>query len=207
MPLVKVTYIYNWIDPALLENKASYNKNSKAIITVGRIEELKGIPYIIEIAEKVFRSHPTWVWDIFGGGESEYIETVQKSLKDKGLENKVRLRGVDKNILEKYKDYSLFAMASLTEGLPMVLLEAKANHLPIVSFNCKTGPSEIVQDGINGYLIPLKDSEQFADKLDKLMSSPDLRQDFSNHAMDNGGRFQKEKILSQWISLIKELTD
>lgn len=203
----KVTSIYNWMDPKLFENKYLYAKDSRRIMTVGRVEELKGIPYIIEIAEKVLKKHPEWKWDIYGGGKADYLHWTNETIEKKGLKGKLVLRGIEKNIYQKYAEYSLFAMASLTEGLPMVLLEAKANHLPIVSFDCETGPSEIIQDGINGYLIPLKDSEQFADKLDKLMSSPDLRQDFSNHAMDNGGRFQKEKILSQWISLIKELTD
>jgi glycosyltransferase, group 1 family len=96
-------------------------------------------------------------------------------------------------------------MTSRNEGLPLVLLEAKQYGLPIVSFNCPTGPSEIVLDGENGYLIDNFDIEEMSNKICKLIESEELREDFSRNSMNDIEKFDKEKILKQWIRLIEEM--
>ena len=96
-------------------------------------------------------------------------------------------------------------MTSRYEGLPLVLLEAQQYNLPIVSFRCPTGPSEIVEDRINGFLIDCYDVDQMSEKLLELMENDDLRQSFSEHAKDNMDKFDKNKILNQWIELIETI--
>ena len=97
-------------------------------------------------------------------------------------------------------------MTSRYEGLPLVLLEAKQYGLPIVSFNCPTGPSEIVIDGENGYLINDFDIEEMSNRIIELIKNEKLREDFSKNSMKDTDKFNKDKILKQWIDLIEELT-
>ena len=112
------------------------------------------------------------------------------------------VRGIE-NI---YPNHGIYVMTSRYEGLPLVLLEAKQYGLPIVSFNCPTGPSEIVLDGKNGYLIDNFDTEEMSNKICELIESEELRENFSGNSMNDTEKFSKEKILQQWIQLIEEMT-
>lgn len=201
----KLQQIYNFIDDDLFDNINSYNISSKKIITVGRVEYAKGIDKLIEVAKIVFNIHPDWQWHIYGDGKKDYINKVIKTLKDNSLEDNIILMGKSNNIYELYNNYSLFVMTSHHEGLPMVLLEAKAKKLPIVSFDINSGPSDIIRDGIDGFLIKSFDCETMADKICELIENPELRQKFSNNAHENIDKFNKEKIIKQWRDLIDSL--
>ena len=201
----KVDCIYNFIDDNLLFSEFSYN-NTMKIMTVGRIEYDKGIEELIEVAKLVFSKHPDWQWHIYGDGKIEYINKIIKILKDNRLEDNIILMGKSNNIYELYNNYSLFVMTSHHEGLPMVLLEAKAKKLPIVSFDINSGPSDIVRDGIDGFLIKPFDCQKMADKICELIENPELRQKFSDNAHGNIDKFSKEKIIKQWCDLIDELS-
>ena len=96
-------------------------------------------------------------------------------------------------------------MTSRYEGLPMVLLEAKANKLPIVSFDCETGPSEIVRNDIDGYLVESGNVEALAEKIMLLIERADIRKRFSEHSQENLGKFSKSEIMKQWYALIESM--
>ena len=104
-----------------------------------------------------------------------------------------------------YPGHSLYVMTSYHEGLPLVLLEAKQYGLPIVSFACPTGPSEIVSDGLNGYLVAPYDVDLMVTRIQTLMDDADLRQSMSDRSMDDTEKFDKARILAQWQGLIHEL--
>ena len=98
-------------------------------------------------------------------------------------------------------------MTSRREGLGMVLLEAKAKKLPLVSFDIHAGPSDIIRDGIDGYLVPPFDTDAMAEKICYLIEHPEARKDFSNHAYGNIDKFRKETILEKWKKLIGEMME
>jgi glycosyltransferase involved in cell wall biosynthesis len=104
-----------------------------------------------------------------------------------------------------YRSASIVAMSSRYEGLPMILLEAQAYGLPIVSFACKCGPADVVTDGVDGYLVPEGDAECLADKLVKLMDDELLRQRMGRAARKNSERYAEEVIMRRWISLFEGL--
>lgn len=105
-------------------------------------------------------------------------------------------------LAEKYKEYSMYVLSSYREGLPLVLLEAKANRLPIVSFDIMTGPREIVRDGIDGILVPLYDLEKMGNAICSLIENEDLRSSMSLKSQENIYKFSKTAILKQWCDLI-----
>lgn len=195
----KLTVIYNWIDKKVFDAVKGYQSNTKKILTVGRLERVKGYDRLLDIAEKVLPQYPDWEWHIFGKGSLQ--EELRRQIQEKGLDRQVILKGKSEKMLEEYCNYSIFAMTSYVEGLPLALLEAKTNHLPSVSFDILTGPSEIIEDGKNGYLVKDGDIEGFAERLDMLMRDESLKVSFSRQASEGIERFQKEKILEQWKAL------
>lgn len=201
----EVVSIHNWVDEKLLTENVSPNKHSQKIITVGRICEQKGYKELLDIADMIFKHYSTWRWDIYGNGPQ--FEEIKKEIVERKLENHVVMMGNCKDIYNQYSEYAFYAMTSQYEGLPMVLLEAKAKGLPLVSYDCMTGPREIVRDEIDGFLIPVGNKEEFARKAMKLMEDETLRQKFSMEARNNLSKFKKEKIIEQWRKLIVGLED
>jgi len=146
--------------------------------------------------------------DITYNNESTKIITVGRFDYQKGYDYLVQ---VAKKVLKEKTDwtweiYGIYVMTSRYEGLPLVLLEAQQYNLPIVSFRCPTGPNEIVEDGVNGYLIDCYDTDKMSERLLELMEDSNLRTSFANHAKDNMDKFDKDKIIQQWIDLIEEMT-
>lgn len=198
----KVEYVYNWMDEALLESETEYNENAKKILTVVRIEPVKGIENIIQASKQLKVNFPDWQWHIFGGGDEEYVQKLQTEIDRSGLSDFLILKGKVNDIYERYAEYGLFVLTSYCEGLPMVLIEAKAKKLPIISYDCLTGPSDIVRDRVDGFLVPVGNREILYDVLDKCMSDKVLRKKLSDHAHGNIETFHKDKILKKWEELI-----
>lgn len=199
----RVDYIYNFIDEKLLNLKNEYNIDSKKIITVGRFDKVKGYDRLVRIAKKVLEKNKDWEWHIYGDGEE--FENINFLIKENQLEEKLILKGKVDNIYELYKEYSFYVMTSYYEGLPMVLLEAKANNLPLVSFDIETGPSEIIRNGVDGYLIENNNLEQMIEKIDYLIKNENVRKKFSDKSKENLDKFEKNKIINQWIELIENI--
>ncbi|MDS2387788.1 glycosyltransferase family 4 protein [Streptococcus pneumoniae] len=204
IPINKVNAIYNWIDEEDSENTPFDNKTNK-IITVGRFHSQKGYDYLAEVAIKVLSQHPDWQWDIYGSGDKLIEQELKRKLEEGYVSSQVNFKENVKGTENIYPNHSIYVMTSRYEGLPLVLLEAQQYNLPIVSFRCPTGPSEIVEDRINGFLIDCYDVDQMSEKLLELMKNDDLRQSFSEHAKDNMDKFDKNKILNQWIELIETI--
>ena len=198
----KVEYIYNWMDESLFSDDVKYNIESKQIITVARLEKVKGIENVIKVSKRLKEKYNDWQWHIYGGGEQSYIDELEKQIKQNELQNFVMLKGKVNDIYDRYKDYSIFVLTSYSEGLPMVLLEAKSKKLPIISFDCLTGPRDIIRDGIDGYLIPVDDIEMLYQKLDLCMSSKEERIRLSEQSYGNISLFSKNIILKKWVNFI-----
>ena len=201
----KILTIHNPVDEKLLKNQNKYQINSKQIITVGRMDYAKGYEYLIKVAKVVLTKHPDWQWHIYGDGEENYKNKIIDLIKQNKLENHIILQGNHSDIYDLYQNYSFYVMTSRYEGLPMVLLEAKAKKLPIVSFDINSGPSDIIRDGVDGFLIKSFDCGVMAEKICELIENPDLRQKLSDNAHGNLDKFSKDKIIKQWCDLIDSL--
>ena len=199
----KISCIYNWIDPSVFSYVDVYKKEIKKIITVGRLEHQKGYDMLIKTAAIVLKKHPDWEWHVFGSGL--LLDEISSQIEREGLKKQLILMGATNRILELYKDYSFYVMTSYYEGLPLVLLEAKANRLPLISFNIQTGPADIIVDGVNGFLVEEKNVLSLAESIEKLIQDKELRDSFSEHAYDNIIQFEQNTILEQWNKLIDHM--
>ena len=195
-----VTAIYNPIGE--LEPVGTFEKE-KWLISVGHLVPVKGIDYLAEVAALVLKKYPDWKWLVVGDGEQkEFLETF---IEQNQLEEKLILTGRVRDVGAYLQKAQIYVMTSRSEGMPMCLLEAKAFRLPSVSFDIATGPSEIIEDGVNGYLVNAYDCEEMAQKLGRLMGDASLRKQFSEHTQDNMEKFQMTNILKQWNTVLEEL--
>lgn len=197
----KLQRIYNPIEST--ENSNEYDEDSRIIISAGRLVEQKGFDMLIDVAKRVFADDDGWKWLILGEGEER--EKLEIKIRDKGLEEKVILKGNVSNIEAYYKKAAIYVLTSRYEGFGLVLTEAKNMGLPCVSFRCPAGPSEIIIDGVNGYLVECFDVEQMAEKIKNLMKDSELRAEFSKRAMEGTEKFDIENISRQWEHLLLNL--
>ena len=182
-----------------------YKKESKTIISVGRLTYQKGFDRLVQVADNVLKKYPEWQWKVFGEGEDQQM--LQDMIKERSLEKNVKLMGNVDDISQEYHNSAMFVMTSRFEGLPMTLLEAKCHKLPCISFDIKTGPRECIVDGVNGYLLSDGNIEEMSTKIEELISDNEKRIDFSKHAQDNMDDFDIETIVPKWKELINTIAD
>ncbi len=201
----RVQTIYNWVDEQILQDVMPYDENSLTLLTAGRFSHEKGYDMLVQVAQKLLEKLPglDWDWDIYGQGD--LFESIRQQIEDAGLSGRVHLLGVTGQMSKHYRGHAVYVLTSYREGLPLTLIEAGANHLPIVSFDIVSGPSEIVKDGENGRLIPPYDIDQMADAIALLLTQDKRRTEMSARSSILLPKFQKERILEQWRALIDEL--
>ncbi|GHT24685.1 glycosyl transferase [Bacteroidia bacterium] len=195
-----VTQIYNILP---FKPEQSADLDAKRIISVGRLTTQKGFNRLIEAFRLVNQSHPDWHLDIYGSGEDE--ECLTALIEKYHLEKVVRLISPTQNIIKEYLNSSILAMTSRYEGFPMVLTEAMACGVPCISFDCPHGPSEIITDGEDGFLVETGNVTQFADRMMLLMADAELRKEMGRKAKRNIQRFSPEVIMKQWDKLFHEI--
>ena len=196
----KVVQIYN---PITFETNDASTCENPQVIAVGRLDYQKGFDYLIKAWMYVDEVYPNWKLSIYGGGEKKDYENL---ISNYSLKNKVLLRGVSSDIISNYLDSSIFVLSSRYEGFPLVILEAMQCGLPIVSFNCPTGPNELITNSDNGFLVnKVGDIKGLADDIIKLIADNELRKEMGNKAKSTSMKFKVDNIMRQWLMLFKEL--
>lgn len=176
---------------------------AKTVVAVGRLTYQKGFDLLLQAWAEVCRRVSGWQLAIVGDGELRSALSAQaESL---GLAGCVTFVPAMKDVVAVYRDASVLAMSSRYEGFGMVLLEAQTVGLPVVSFACKCGPSEIVNDGVDGYLVAPGDVDAMADRLVRLMQDGALRRRMGAHAFANAARFSTDAVMKQWMALFDSL--
>ena len=176
---------------------------NKKVIAVGRYTHQKGFERLIEAWHILSPEFPDWKLDIIGDGEER--DKLQHLIRFYHLEEQVTLASPTKSIDKVYLDASVLAMSSRYEGLPMVLIEAQAFGLPIVSFACKCGPKDIVADGETGFLVEENDIEGLARQLAKVMKDKNLRRQMGRKAKEASLRYAEDAVMAKWTVLFDSL--
>lgn len=181
------------------------NLAGKKIIAAGRISLQKNFEDLVDAFNLIKNDFPDWEVHIYGDDYLGRREEIQQQINKLGLEKNIFFKGVTADLKETFLDYSIYAMTSNYETFPMVLLEALAVGLPIVSYNCPTGPDRIVTDRVDGYIVPYKDTHDFATQLKILMSDEEFRRYLGVNAKQNADRFEISKVMKQWKELFLSL--
>ena len=176
---------------------------SKRVIAVGRLEWVKGYNRLLDAWKIVSDKHPDWHLDIFGAGT--LLDRLKLQQKELGLEKVLAIHPPTSGICREYSNSSILVLTSHFEGFSLVILEAMRTGLPCVSFDCPFGPSSLVDDGQNGFLVPNNDIKQLAAKINIMIENTDIRHEFSNAALKKSKAFAVENIMNQWKSLFENL--
>jgi glycosyltransferase, group 1 family len=196
-----VTYIYN---PITITPKETSPLKEKRAIAVGVLGIQKGFDYLIDSWKIVAQRHPDWKLDIFGAGPDK--DKLQNQITRLQLSNTVILRGRSSFIEDEYINHSFFILSSRTEGFGLVLVEAAACGLPLISFDCPQGPSEIISNGENGFLVnEIGDIDSLSDRISMLIENKELRETMGKKAAEYSKKISRDTIKEEWFQLINSL--
>ena len=187
------------------------------VVTIGRYAYQKGYDLLLQAWAEVERTRKeergrrneemreleNWTLDIYGQGDQTDYRQLMAEL---GIDsNRCHLNGPVEDVVKAYQESSVFVLSSRFEGFGMVLIEAMACGLPVVSFDCPAGPDEIITDGVDGLLVPSGDVHTLAEKLMVLMSDDNLRRRLGQQARQTAQRYEMTTIANQWIALFEKI--
>ena len=177
--------------------------NNKKVIAIGRHSYEKGFDRMLDIWKKTIVNYPDWTLDIYGKSNTEIdLEDYAEKI---GVQKKVSFYGNFDEIIDKYLNGSIYIMTSHYEGFGMVLIEAMAFGLPVIAYDCPVGPSSVITNNVDGYLIENGNEELFVKKLSALMGNQDLRKQLGQNGQESVLRFDLDTIMNQWKSLFEDL--
>lgn len=171
---------------------------NKTVICVGKISYQKGQDLLLLAWEKLADKYPDWSLKMYGKENNSVLDSSK-------LPKNMFWYPPEKDIEQKYLESSVYVMCSRFEGFGMVLIEAMACGVPCVSFDCDYGPSDIIQNEIDGFLVEKENVQQLAEKLSILIEDVDKRIDFGKRAKENAKRYSVEIIAEKWDDLFKTL--
>jgi GalNAc-alpha-(1->4)-GalNAc-alpha-(1->3)-diNAcBac-PP-undecaprenol alpha-1,4-N-acetyl-D-galactosaminyltransferase len=177
-------------------------KRGNIILSVGRLINTKHHDRLIRIFSKL--NAPGWKMMIVGGDDIKQTNSREliKLVSDLKMEGRIFITGEEKDVATYYKKSRIFAYTSSSEGFPNVIAEALSAGLPVVSYDCIAGPSEMITNGENGYLIPLFNDNEFQEKLQLLIDTEDLRMMMAQKAFQSVEKFSIDTIGQKYLYFI-----
>ena len=186
----------------LNENGCHCDWDAKSVIFVGRFSVQKDIRTLLIIWEIVHRKYPDWQLQIYGGYGEEQAELLPIIKK---MEANISVNEPTSDIMDRYADNSILIMTSVFEPFGLVLPEAMSCGLPVIAFDCPYGPTDIISDGVDGFLIKKRDVQLFADKLCNLMENRQLRQIMGEAGILSSRRYEAKRIMPMWKHLFEDI--
>lgn len=177
--------------------------NNSRIISVGRLEYQKNFSSLIRSFAKISNKFPNWTLEIVGEGSQRKLLT--DLIAELGLQERVMLSGYSDNVPEKMRNSTIFAMTSVFEGFGMVIVEAMACGLPVVSYACPCGPKDIINDGIDGFLVDVDDEEALSNRIAQLIMDEELRKKISVNALVRYKDYSMKNISDMWMKLFHSI--
>ncbi|WP_116772111.1 glycosyltransferase family 4 protein [Maribacter litoralis] len=203
MPKHKINIIPNAVAPVLKENrKDTLIETEKIILNVGAFRNGKAQDVLI----RAFAQLPTSNWRLVFLGHGPNLEKFKVLAQQLGVADRISFEGAQKDVASYYNKAAMFVFTSEHEGFPNALLEALYFGVPSISTNCPHGPSDMITDGENGYLVPVGDVETLAMKMQVLMEQPELREKFSQAALASTKKYEMAPIAEQWMQVITSVT-
>lgn len=194
----KISKIYNPSPFPITEvPRASEDTN---LIALGRFTQQKRFDLMIDLCSDPLKKYNDWKLLIQGEGED--LEKMELVVIKKELLGQVTILPAN-NPQELYHKGAIFLMTSLFEGLPMTLIESMSFGIPVICFHCSPGLADIVNSGVNGYLIEMGNSKSFIDKLTQLMENPILRKQMGNNAKLTAEKFRVSNVVTDWEKILK----
>ncbi|MCX5225308.1 glycosyltransferase family 4 protein [Streptomyces sp. NPDC006553] len=182
---------------------------AKTVVAAGRLTRVKRYDLLIDAFAEVAADHPEWKLRIYGSGDAvqDLKGPLTRQIKDRGLGEQVFLMGTATPLEPELAKGSIAAVTSQRESFGMTIVEAMRCGLPVVSTDCPHGPGEIIEDGVDGFLVPVDDVAAFARALRRLVEDDELRAKTARAALDASERFDPVRIAARHEALWTELVE
>ena len=191
--------------PRNLPQPGNYKEREKTIIDVGRLIPSKNHQMMIRVFGKFHDKHPEYRLLIFGDGPEK--QTLQNLIDELHLQEYVSLEGFSDSIYDELKKGGIYVSTSITEGISNSLVEALAMGIPTVATDCPVGGARAcIQDGENGFLVPVNDDALFLNRLEKIITDEMLQKKFCENFTKIRSDYSEEEITKRWLSLFAEQT-
>ena len=179
---------------------------TKNVVQSGRLVDFKNQPMLIRAFLKVHEKHPDYTLKIYGpdskDGTKEILESI---IHENHAEDFVKLMGGSNTLEKDLADAALYAFSSDWEGLPNALMEAMALGLPVVSTDCPCGgPKTLIEDGVNGLLVPIMDEKAMTDGILRLIEDRELAEWLGREARKISERANEDAVFEQWQTYLQE---
>lgn len=179
----------------------SQTDKEKIILNVGRLVWEKGQKYLINAFAKINAQD----WKLVILGDGPMMNDLKQQVVSLNLQDRVFLNGATPNVDLWLSKASIFAFSSVSEGFPNALAEAMCAGLPCVSFDCSTGPKDLITDRKNGFLVPSGDENLFADRIQELASNSDLRESLGAEAKKLREQLDADIIAEKYLNFITNI--
>jgi glycosyltransferase involved in cell wall biosynthesis len=187
--------------PHIGGHRASLDSN--VVITAGRLTRQKGYDRLLRAWARVSRERPDWRLEIYGAGPKR--RRLRRQIAKLDIGDSAHLMGRTPALFERMADSAFFVMTSRYEGLPMVLLEAMGVGLPVISYDCPTGPRDVISDGVDGYVVPDGDRRAFVARMLELMDEPGTRKRMGEAALRKAQEYDVSRLAERWERLFADL--
>lgn len=189
-------------NPVVFETPRCENK-TKTVCAMGRLIECKGFDVLMRAFAEFSKEHPDYELKIFGDGAlREELEIFASSL---GAGDKIRLMGNDINAIKQVAQGEIFVLSSRMEGMPNALMEAMACGVACVSTDCDMGPAELIEDGVNGLLVPVDDAEAMANAMSRYADDEKFRHSVEDEAYKMRTTHSIEDIGKRWLDYLEKV--
>ncbi|MCB0339267.1 MAG: glycosyltransferase family 4 protein [Bdellovibrionales bacterium] len=195
-------YVTPNVVPKPISQESDIKLDQKTILWMGRFAPVKRVDLLIRAFSLIEKNHPDWTVNLVGDGpEKVKIETMILAL---GLSDRVKIHPATQSPYKTLSQARLFVNCSDWEGFGLSLTEAMSVGLPVISTECWGGEQDIVQDGVNGLLVPVGDVDALAVAITKLIEDPDLSKQLGANAKHITDKFSSDKVFGNWNELIQK---
>lgn len=185
-------------------NKRYVGTREDKIVAVGRLDENKNHAMLIHAFGRIVSEYPKVKLVIYGEGDSR--EQLERLVAEKGLKDKIELPGSIMDVAERIANAKIFALTSNTEGIPNSLMEAMALGLPVVSTDCPCGgPATLIENEVNGLLVPVGDAYALADAFRKILSNQEYADKLGEKAYEITKRLNPDIVNSEWEKYLSHI--
>lgn len=200
-PSPNVVVIANPIEQ-LAQSTTNYSQNENIALFVGRPAPVKQLDKLVEVWAKFIPQNPNWKLHLFGSTDDDYSRKIKQLVHENNLQNSFIFKGQSNQIAEELAKAKVLLMTSEQECFPMVILEAHAAGIPVISFDSPTGPRNIIHNNIDGILVEYNNIDSFVQTLVRFDEDIALQNLLSRNASENAKNYHIETIMNRWNDLI-----